>query len=113
MVTPSSPLPAWLRTLYPFERRDFLTPSGARMNYLDEGPGRGSDEAILMLHGNPTWSFFYRDLIRTLSPSWRCVAPDHVGMGLSEKPQDYDYSLERRISDLEALVSKLGLRRIQ
>ena len=54
------------------------------MSYVDEGPR--TDSAVLMVHGNPTWSFYYRDLIRTLAPTRRCVAPDHVGMGLSEKP---------------------------
>ena len=58
------------------------------MSYVDEGPR--SDEAVLLLHGNPTWSFYYRDLIRALVRAGiRCVAPDHVGMGLSDKPQDY------------------------
>jgi haloalkane dehalogenase len=80
------------------------------MSLVDEGPR--SDEAVLMLHGNPTWSYYYRDLVRDLSPRLRCVAPDHVGMGLSEKPQDYDYTLETRISDIEALVASLGLKRV-
>jgi len=83
--------PPWLRTLYPFQPHAFYTSGGARMNYLDEGPRQ--DEAVLMLHGNPTWSFFYRDIVRTLSPNLRCVVPDHIGMGLSEKPQGYDYRL--------------------
>lgn len=80
------------------------------MNYIDEGPR--SDEAVLMLHGNPTWSYHFRDLVKELSPRLRCVAPDHVGMGLSEKPQGYDYTLETRISDIEALVAALGLKRV-
>jgi haloalkane dehalogenase len=80
------------------------------MSYLDEGPR--SDEAVLMLHGNPTWSFYYRNLVRTLAPTLRCIAPDHVGMGLSENPPDYDYTLATRIADIEALVASLGLRRV-
>ena len=80
------------------------------MSYLDEGPR--SHEAVLMLHGNPTWSFFYRDVVRTLSPTMRCIVPDHVGMGLSEKPQDYDYCLQTRIADIESFVASLGLKRI-
>jgi len=80
------------------------------MSYVDEGPR--IDEAVLMLHGNPTWSFYYRDLIRRLSPGQRCVVPDHVGMGLSEKPQDYEYTLKTRIADIEALLALLGLRRV-
>jgi len=80
------------------------------MSYLDEGP-RG-DEAVLLLHGNPTWSFYYRDLVRELAPALRCVVPDHIGMGLSDKPQNYDYRLASRIGDIEALVATLGLRRV-
>ena len=80
------------------------------MSTLDEGP-RGS-EAVLLLHGNPTWSFFYRDLVRELSGQIRCVAPDHIGMGLSDKPRDYNYRLAARIADIDALVAALGLSRV-
>jgi cis-3-alkyl-4-acyloxetan-2-one decarboxylase len=80
------------------------------MNFIDEGPR--SDEAVLMLHGNPTWSFFYRKLVLAVSPSMRCVVPDHIGMGLSEKPADYSYQLATRIEDVEALVTELGLRKV-
>ena len=80
------------------------------MSILDEGP-RGN-EAVLLLHGNPTWSFFYRDLVRELSGQIRCVAPDHIGMGLSDKPRDYDYRLATRIADIDALVAELGLSRV-
>lgn len=112
MVTGPNPvgIPGWLARLYPFSPRSFLTPQGARMSYLDEGPRGG--EAVLMLHGNPTWSFYYRDLVRALSPGIRCIAPDHVGMGLSDKPQNHDYRLSARIADIEALVETLGLRKI-
>lgn len=103
-------IPVWLAQHYPFAPRHFVTPGGARMSYLDEGPRR--DEAVLMLHGNPTWSFYYRDLVRALAPQWRCVVPDHIGMGLSAKPADYAYSLATRIADLEALVASLGLKRV-
>ncbi len=103
-------IPSWLRALYPFEPKSFVTGGGAKLSFLDEGPR--SDEAVLMLHGNPTWSFFYRDVVRALSPGMRCIVPDHVGMGLSEKPENYDYSLGTRIADIEALVASLGLKRI-
>jgi pimeloyl-ACP methyl ester carboxylesterase len=103
-------IPGWLAQLYPFAPQSFMTPGGARMSYVDEGPRH--DEAVLMLHGNPTWSFYYRNLIRELSPTMRCIAPDHVGMGLSEKPENYDYTLATRIADVEALVAALGLRRV-
>lgn len=95
---------------YPFVAKSFMTPRDARMSYLDEGPR--TDSAVLMLHGNPTWSFYYRHLVQALAPTRRCVAPDHIGMGLSAKPQDYDYSLATRIADVEALVASLGLKQI-
>lgn len=109
MVT-ATPIPAWLAQLYPFAPKSFLTPKGARLSYLDEGPR--ADHAVLMLHGNPTWSFYYRDLVQRLAPTQRCIVPDHVGMGLSDKPENYDYSLAGRIADLEALVDSLRLRSI-
>ncbi len=103
-------IPDWLAREYPFEPRTTTTPRGARLSYLDEGPR--NDEAVLMLHGNPTWSFYYRYLVRALAPSLRCIVPDHVGMGLSEKPENYGYTLANRIGDIEALVAELGLKRI-
>jgi pimeloyl-ACP methyl ester carboxylesterase len=104
-------LPGWLARQYPFKPASFITVHGARLSYLDEGPRR--DEAVLLLHGNPTWSFYYRDLIRELTGAGlRCIAPDHIGMGLSEKPQDYPYTLATRIADVEALVASLGLKRV-
>jgi haloalkane dehalogenase len=92
--------------LYPFEGR-FLDRAGVRLHYLDEGRG----EAVVMLHGNPTWSFFYRDLIRGLRDRYRVIAPDHVGCGLSDKPGDdrYAYVLQSRVDDLDALLEHLGL----
>jgi pimeloyl-ACP methyl ester carboxylesterase len=110
MVT-APPIPDWLARAYPFTPAGFTTPSGARMSYLDEGPRR--DEAVLLLHGNPTWSFYYRDLVRDLTAAGlRCIAPDHIGMGLSDKPADYAYTLATRIADIEALVTALGLKRV-
>jgi haloalkane dehalogenase len=93
--------------LYPFTGR-FLDRPGGKLHYLDEGAG----EPIIMLHGNPTWSFYYRNLILALRNSHRCIAPDHLGCGLSEKPAEsrYDYSLKSRIDDLEALLDHLALR---
>jgi pimeloyl-ACP methyl ester carboxylesterase len=109
MTSPTT-IPDWLRRLYPFKPKSFVTPRGARMSYVDEGPRR--DEAVIMLHGNPTWSFYFRDLVSTLSSHLRCIAPDHVGMGLSDKPQNYDYRLATRIDDIAALVAHLGLKRV-
>ncbi|HTZ22157.1 MAG TPA: alpha/beta fold hydrolase [Opitutaceae bacterium] len=109
MVT-TAQLPEWLVKLYPFGVHQFSTLHGANLSYVDEGPG--GDEAVLMLHGNPTWSFFYRDVIQALAPKVRCIAPDHVGMGLSDKPQEYPYTLASRIADIEALVASLQLRKV-
>lgn len=90
--------------LYPFSSH-FLQLEKFRYHYLDEGSG----ETLLMLHGNPTWSFYYRNLILGLKDSYRCVVPDHMGMGKSDKPQDYPYTLSRHIDNLEELVDHLGL----
>jgi len=64
-----------------------------------------------MLHGNPTWSFYYRNLVQALSPRYRCIVPDHIGCGLSDKPPDdrYDYRLASRIQDIGTLIDHLGL----
>ena len=69
------------------------------MHFLDEGQG----EAVVMIHGNPNWSFYYRHLVKALSDRYRCLVPDHIGCGLSDKPSDeqYQYSLAQRVSDLE------------
>jgi haloalkane dehalogenase len=77
------------------------------MHYLDEGQGA----PVLMVHGNPSWSFYYRNLVKALSGTRRCIVPDHIGMGLSDKPDDaaYSYTLKQRIDDLDALVSSLNL----
>ncbi|MBI2191690.1 MAG: alpha/beta fold hydrolase [Planctomycetes bacterium] len=97
-----------LKGLYPFESR-YLDLDGLRLHYLDEGGG----EPVVMIHGNPTWSFYYRNLALGLRDSYRIIAPDHIGCGLSNKPGAslYDYSLARRIEDLERLIEHLGLTR--
>jgi cis-3-alkyl-4-acyloxetan-2-one decarboxylase len=113
MVMPDSSLtniPPWLRAEYPFTPQDFITPRGARLSYLDEGPR--TDEAVLMVHGNPTWSFYFRHLVQALRPTMRCIVPDHVGMGLSAKPEDYSYTLATRIDDIAALIERLELKRV-
>jgi len=94
--------------LYPFTSH-WLGPDGRRMHYLDEGPRDAP--VIWMLHGNPTWSFYYRDLVLALRDRFRCIVPDHVGCGLSDKPadKDYPYRLQRRVNDLEALRRHLEL----
>ena len=91
------------REVYPFSS-NFFEVDGHKIHYLDEGKG----EPILMLHGNPTWSFFYRNFIPSLSQTNRTVAVDHLGCGLSDKPSNYKYLLENHIQNLEKLVAKLG-----
>src|SRR5580698_4397338 len=95
------------RALYPWDGRYLDVGDGVRMHYLDEGAG----EPLVMLHGNPTWSFYWRHLVRGLSPSYRTIVPDHVGCGLSDKPGDdrYDYVLDRRVDDLERLLDDRGV----
>jgi haloalkane dehalogenase len=92
------------RHLYPFQSR-FMPINGHRYHYVDEGRG----PAVLMLHGNPTWSFYYRHLITALAPDHRVVAPDHIGCGLSDKPgaHAYGYRLEDRVTDLESFIDRL------
>ena len=72
-----------MSALYPFEGR-FLDRNGIRLHYLDEGAGNGPP--VVMLHGNPSWSFYYRNLVLALRDTHRCIVPDHIGCGLSEKP---------------------------
>lgn len=96
-----------LGALYPFESRYLPGPAG-RLHYLDEGQG----DPLVFVHGNPSWSILFRDLVRELRSEYRCVAPDHMGMGLSDKPGDdrYRYTLSSRVDDLERLLDSLGLR---
>ena len=77
------------------------------MHYLDEGSG----DPVVMVHGNPSWSFYYRNLVKTLSETHRCVVPDHIGCGLSDKPNDdaYAYTLAQRVDDLTALLDEAGV----
>ncbi|MBW1990306.1 MAG: alpha/beta fold hydrolase, partial [Deltaproteobacteria bacterium] len=75
------------------------------MNYVDEGQG----PLLLMLHGNPTWSYLYRHMIAQLSDDFRCVAPDLIGYGLSDKPADADYSMEAHARRLGLFIDKLDL----
>ena len=88
-----------MKELYPFSSH-ILQIDNFRYHYLDEGYGT---EPLLMLHGNPTWSFYYRNLILGFKDSYRCVVPDHMGMGLSDKPQNYPYTLSQHIDNLEKL----------
>jgi acyl-CoA synthetase (AMP-forming)/AMP-acid ligase II/pimeloyl-ACP methyl ester carboxylesterase len=94
--------------LYPFTNH-YMPLNGHRYHYVDEGNG----PPVVMVHGNPTWSFYYRNLIRALKDEYRAIAPDHIGMGLSDKPDDrhYAYTSEQRLRDLETFIDNHGLKR--
>ena len=102
-----NPVPDWMRAEYPFEPQYLGLTSGSRMSYLDEGEG----SAVVMLHGNPTLSYFYRHLVKALSSTMRCIVPDHIGCGFSDKPQDYSYRLEQHVSNAVELIESLDLER--
>ncbi|MFM7590401.1 MAG: alpha/beta fold hydrolase, partial [Isosphaeraceae bacterium] len=80
---------------------------GHQLHVIDEGQGR----PVVMLHGNPSWAFYYRNLAEALSPTHRVIIPDHIGMGRSDKPDDsrYTYTLENRVADLENTLEQLGV----
>jgi cis-3-alkyl-4-acyloxetan-2-one decarboxylase len=94
------------RSLYPFVSRE-LSLDGLRYHYLDEGAG----PALLLVHGNPTWSFYWRNIILALRGKYRLIVPDHIGCGLSDKPAPsaYSYRLARRVEDLCRLIEHLNL----
>lgn len=108
-MTNARPLPD-----YPFAPQRFEVRPGIAMSYLDEGPRDG--EVVVMLHGNPSWSYHWRRLVLGLRDRYRCIVPDHVGMGRSDRPDDapeasprYDYTLRSRIDDLDALLAQLRI----
>lgn len=94
--------------IYPFQGR-YFDRDGLNMHYLDEGQG----DPVLMVHGNPSWSIYYRNLVQALRGSHRTIVPDHIGCGLSDKPDEarYTHTLSNRVADLGALVDHLQLDR--
>ncbi len=98
----------WLdRNEYPFAP-NWLDLEAGRLHYVDEGKG----DPIVMIHGQPTWSFMYRKLVQDLCGDYRCVAPDLIGFGLSDKPSDWSYRVEAHGENLRRLIEQLGLKRI-
>lgn len=95
--------------LYPFEGKT-LDLDGLRYHYLDEGEG----PPVVMVHGNPSWSFYYRDLVLALRGRYRTIVPDHIGCGRSDKPDDsrYEYTLQSRARDLGKLIDSLGVEKV-
>ena len=99
--------PAWLdRHEYPFDSKWAAVPDG-RMHYVDEGSG----PPVLLVHGTPTWSFEYRHVTRAVSDACRCIAPDHLGFGLSDRPRQASYTPEAHAARLRQFVDSLGLDR--
>lgn len=92
--------------LYPFES-SYLDLNGLRYHYVDQGKG----DAVVMVHGNPTWSFYFRKVILALRGYCRTIVPDHMGCGFSDKPDGavYDYTLSRRARDLQVLLQYLKI----
>jgi haloalkane dehalogenase len=99
-MTPQRNAPHWLdRSEYPFQSRYFPV-NGHTMHYIDEGEG----ETILFVHGTPSWSFDFRNVIKRLSAHYRCIAVDHIGFGLSDKPARYDYATPTHSRTLEKFI---------
>ncbi|MEM7474389.1 MAG: alpha/beta fold hydrolase [Planctomycetota bacterium] len=103
--------------LYPFESNFLEVPLSeasadlVRLHYVQQG-SVDSEQTIVCVHGNPTWSFTYREVLKQCSEQHRVIAVDHVGCGLSDKPQKYDYTLERHIGNLTRLIESLDLNRV-
>ncbi|MCK5881846.1 MAG: alpha/beta fold hydrolase [Sinobacterium sp.] len=96
-----------MTALSPF-KENYLSLNGQQYHYVNEGQG----EPVVMIHGNPSWSFYYRNLVAALSVNHQCIVPDHIGCGLSDKPSDdnYDYTLKQRIDDVESLLDHLNVK---
>ena len=97
-----------LKELYPFEG-NFFDNNNQRYHYLDEGPKDAP--VIVMVHGNPTWSFYYRNLVKGLCDKYRVIVPDHYGCGLSDHIDPTLYTLEKRIENLSSLLKHLDLKK--
>lgn len=98
----------WLdKSEYPFTS-NYFDINGQRLHYIDEGRG----ETILFVHGTPSWSFDYRNIIKKLKENFRCIAIDHMGFGLSDKPEHYNYSTQNHSITLEKFVLEKNLENI-
>jgi pimeloyl-ACP methyl ester carboxylesterase len=98
----------WVDTVeYPFRPNYFLV-NNYRLHYIDEGKG----ETLLFIHGTPSWSFDFRHLVKDLSRDFRCIAIDHIGFGLSDKPREYDYSTITHSETLKKFIEQRELKNI-
>ena len=108
LVSRPAPLPAWLdRRLYPFAPKQFETMEGT-LSYLDEGRG----PVVVLVHGTPSWSFEFREVVRELAKDHRVIVPDHLGFGLSDKPSRDALTLAQHRARLAALMEALELREV-
>jgi pimeloyl-ACP methyl ester carboxylesterase len=97
--------PDWIdQAEYPFTPH-FMQLDAGRMHYVDEGEG----PPVVLVHGTPVWSFLYRDLIKALSKTHRCIAPDNLGFGLSDKPAGFSYLPQDQARNLAEFIDRLGL----
>ncbi|MDR3234910.1 MAG: alpha/beta fold hydrolase [Planctomycetaceae bacterium] len=104
----------------PFDSHYLTLSGGLRYHYVDEQRYRNADrniqerEVLLFVHGNPTWSFYWRNIIKAFRDRFRCIAVDHIGCGLSDKPKEseYPFTLQRRIDDLCRLIETLDLKHV-
>ena len=100
-------MPQFSSPLYPFESNYHTVADGHRLHFIDEG--EVDSQPVVMVHGNPTWSFYYRNLVQALTPTHRCLVPDHIGMGLSDRPSDadYAYTLGQRLADFSEWMDEV------
>ncbi len=105
------------RALYPFESRYLDLPASetsadvVRMHYVEQGDPQ-AEQTVLCVHGNPTWSFTFRQVLQQVGSHARVIAVDHIGCGLSDKPQRYSYTLQRHVGNLARLIEQLDLKRV-
>ncbi len=98
----------WLdHTEYPFKSQ-WWNADGHRMHYIDEGKG----ETVLFVHGTPSWSFDFRHIISDMKQDFRCIAIDHIGFGLSDKPKEYNYTTLQHSQVLEKFIKEKNLMNI-
>lgn len=108
LSTQDSIYPKWLDKIeYPFESHYTELPIG-KLHYVDEGKG----DPIVMVHGNPGWSFEYRNIIKEMSKTHRCIVPDHIGFGLSDKPYEWNYLPKSHAENFELFMDELNLDKI-
>ena len=98
-----------IRDSYPFTSRYYQLESNQCLHYIDEGVG---PEVLLCVHGNPTWSYYFREVVVTFKEKFRVIVPDHLGCGVSDKPQDYSYTLANHIENLDLLLGHLKVEKV-